>query len=236
MLQFEQIWCKISYKSKFLLLEIFCNLFYTTGMRNLFLLLLISLLTLSIGTPSNAIEFPWKKQEQKVEIDPTSEQARVLYAQNDIDGALKLLQSKGEMTRSAEDWLLIGNIMQDKDRLNEAVYMFKKSIEVDPKYYKAHYNLGYIYLTQDKPNMALAEFKQAVKYKDDFAYGYYNMGCAYLQLKQYRNARYNFFRALDAKGDEPAIYYNLAYTFKMLNNEKQAKIYYDLYNKIMERQ
>ncbi len=205
-------------------------------MKKLFLLLLTLVLSLSIVTPSNAIDLPWKKQEEKVETDPTSEQAKVLYAQNNIDGALKLLQSKGEMTRTAEDWLLIGNILQDKDRLNEAVYMFKKAIEVDPKYYKAHYNLGYIYLTQDKPNMALAEFKQAVKYKDDFAYGYYNMGCAYLQLKQYRNARYNFFRALDAKGDEPAIYYNLAYTFKMLNNEKQAKVYYDLYNKIMERQ
>lgn len=84
--------------------------------------------------------------------------------------------------------------------------------------------------------MALAEFKQSVKYKDNFAYGYYNMGCAYLKLKQYRNARYNFFKAMDIKNDEPMIYYNLAYTFKMLNNEKQAKTYLDLYNKLMERQ
>lgn len=205
-------------------------------MRRLILLLLVAMFAISTGIPTEAMDLPWKKTEETVERDATSEQARVLYAQNDIDGALKLLKSKGEMTRSAEDWLLIGNILQDKDRLDEAVYMFKKAIEVDPKYYKAHYNLGYIYLTQEKPNMALSEFKQAVKYKDNFAYGYYNIGCAYLQLKQYRNARYNFFKALDAKGDEPMIYYNLAYTFKMLNNEKQAKTYYDLYNKLMERQ
>ena len=153
-----------------------------------------------------------------------------------VHGAQKILLGKTEESRSAEDCLLLGNILQDKDRIDEALYMFKKSIEVDPKYYKAHYNLGYIYLSQDKPNMALAEFKQAVKYKDNFAYGYYNMGCAYLALKQYRNARYNFYKALDIKGDEPSIYYNLAYTYKMLNNEKQAKTYYDLYNKLIERQ
>lgn len=170
------------------------------------------------------------------EADASSQEARILYAQNEIDSALKVLKSKGEAYRTAEDWLLIGNILQDKDKLDEATYMFKKAAEKDPKYYKAHYNLGYIYLTQDKPNMALEEFKKSVKYKKDFAYGYYNMGCAYLKLKQYRNARYNFFRAMDLKSDEPMIYYNLAYTFKKLNNEKQAKNYLDIYNKLMERQ
>ena len=199
----------------------------------LFLLVIIGISAVS----ASALELPWQKsREEVVELDETSQQARVLYAQNEIDSALKLLKSRGEETRTAEDWLLIGNILQDKEKIDEAIYMYKKAIEVNPKYYKAHYNLGCIYLMQEKPNMALTEFKQAVKYKDDFAYGYYNMGCAYLKLKEYRNARYNFFRALDMKGTDPAIYYNLAYTFKKLNNEKQAKTYLDMYNKLMERQ
>ncbi|MCM1339608.1 MAG: tetratricopeptide repeat protein [Muribaculaceae bacterium] len=175
-------------------------------------------------------------QDEETTMDAASQSAKIMYAQNDIDEALKILKSKGEDTRTAEDWLLIGNILQDKDRIDEAVYMFQKSIEKDPKFYKAHYNLGYIYLIQEKPNMALAEFKKAVKYKPDFAYGYYNMGCAYLKLKQYGSAKYNFFRAMDLKNDEPAIYYNLAYTYKMMGKEKQAKTYLDLYNKLMERQ
>ncbi|MBE7712173.1 MAG: tetratricopeptide repeat protein [Cyanobacteria bacterium SIG26] len=191
------------------------------------LLLFLGMCSFSFGFAAEQIE---------EEIDITSQQAKVLYAQNEIDEALKLLKSKGEEYRTAEDWLIIGNILQDKDRLDEAVYMFKKAIEKEPKYYKAHYNLGYIYLIQDKPNMALDEFKKAVKYKDDFAYGYYNMGCAYLKLKEYRNARYNFFRAVDVKNDEPMFYYNLAYTFKMLNKEKQAQTYLEIYNKLMERQ
>lgn len=200
-----------------------------------FLLTLIILCTAT--TCSTSAAMPWQKvQEEQTIVDATTEQAKIYYAQNEIDQALKLLKSKGEETRTAEDWLIIGNILQDKDKIDEAIYMFKKAIEKDPKYYKAHYNLGYIYLIQDKPNMALEEFKKAVKYKDNFAYGYYNMGCAYLKLKEYRNARYNFFRAMDAKNDEPMIYYNLAYTFKMLNNEKQAKAYLDIYNKLMERQ
>lgn len=199
------------------------------------LILLLTILVMFCSVESFAA-LPWQKvQEQTIQVDATSEQAKVLYAQNEIDEALKLLKSKGEEYRSAEDWLIIGNILQDKDRIDEAVYMFKKSIEKDPKYYKAHYNLGYIYLIQDKPNMALEEFKKAVKYKDNFAYGYYNMGCAYLKLKQYGSAKYNFFRAVDLKNDEPMFYYNLAYTYKQMGKEKQAQTYLDLYNKLMER-
>lgn len=215
-------------------MEILNILVYNLVMKKILTLLIIS--TIFLGTSANAapLNLPWKKEVQQATVDPVSEQAKAFYAQNEIDEALKLLQGKSEESRSAEDWLLIGNILQDKDKIDEAIYMFKRSIEKDPKFYKAHYNLGYIYLIQDKPNMALAEFKQTVKYKDDFAYGYYNMACAYLKLKQYRNARYNFFRAMDLKGNDPNIYYNLAYTFKMLNKEKQSKIYLDIYNKMIE--
>ena len=163
-----------------------------------------------------------------------SQQARAFYAQNDIDEALGILQNIKEEERSVQDWLLIGNIMQDKENIDQAIYMFNKAVQKDPKYYKAHYNLGYIYLTKNQPNMALTEFKLSVKYKPDFSYGYYNMGCAYLKLKKYSQARYNFFRALNLRANEPDIYYNLAYTYKMQGNEKQAKTYLDLYNKMME--
>jgi len=198
-------------------------------MKKLFTTLLLGILLL--GTNVFA-----KQTVEPQESDSSSIEARALYAQNEIDQALNLLQTKGEAYRSAEDWLLIGNILQDKDKLDQAAYMFQKAIEKNPKYYKAYYNLGYIYLIQNKPNMALAQFKKSVKYNPNFAYGYYNIGCAYLKLGQIRNARYNFFRAMDLKGDDPMIYYNLAYCFKKLKNEKQAQNYLDLYNKLVERE
>ena len=191
---------------------------------------------LALSMSGCAYAYPWDKKPEPVQTDSVTEQVKVLYAQNNIDKALEMLQNKPESDRSALDWLLMGNILQDKDKINEAAYMFNQAINKDPKYYQAHYNLGYIYLIQEKPNMALDEFKKAVKYKPDFSYGYYNMGCAYLKLKDWRNARYNFFRAMDIKNSDPNIYYNLAYCFKMLNKEKQAQAYLDIYNKMTERQ
>ena len=198
-------------------------------------LALIIILTITFNANSAFAAWKTKDSKQPVKVDEISEQAKVLYVQNDIDGALKILTSKKEDDRSALDWLILGNIMQDKNKITEAIYMYNHSISTDEKFYKAHYNLGYIYLIQDKPNMAISEFKKAVKYNPAFSYGYYNMGCAYLKLKNYKTARYNFFRALDLKANNPDIYYNIAYSYKMLNNEKKAQTYLDLYNKMMEQ-
>ncbi len=200
--------------------------------------ILLALILIGLITPVSSCyglsfkkEKPSQEQEQQ---NPQSQQARVLYAQNDIDDALNLLNSIPEQERSAEDWLLIGNIMQDKQNIEQAIYMFNKSAQKDPKFYKAHYNLGYIYLSKNQPNMALEEFKKAVKYKQDFSYGYYNIGCAYLKLKKYSTARYNFFKSLNLRANEPDVYYNISYTYKMQGNEKQAKVYLDLYNQMTE--
>lgn len=203
--------------------------------KGFFILILIFGLILSTNQQSYSFTFGKKNTAQEqTKPNQFSQQARVFYAQNNIDTALENLNKIPEDERTEEDWLLIGNIMQDKNDIEKALYMFNKSVQKNPKYYKAHYNLGYIYLTKNQPNMALQEFKSAVRYKSDFAYGYYNIGCAYLKLKKYSQARYNFFRALNLKANEPDIYYNLSYTYKMQKNEKQAKVYLDLYNQMME--
>lgn len=176
-----------------------------------------------------------KKTQQEPKIDEISQQAKVMYVQNNIDQAYNILEKKPEDERTAEDWLMMGNIMQDKEEIDKAIYMFSQAVNVNPKYYKAHYNLGYIYLSKNQPNMALDEFKLAVRYKPDFFYGYYNMGCAYLKLGKYSTAKYNFFKALDLKANEPDVYYNIAYSYKMMGKEKQAQQYLDLYNKMIEQ-
>lgn len=208
---------------------------YNFDMKRFLVILFLATVCASYNCADAASLKFWEKPQVVEQIDERSEQARVLYAQNDIDGALVILQNKKESERSAQDWLMIGNIMQDKEKIPEAIYMFNHAINKDPKFYKAYYNLGYIYFIQDKPNMALAEFKKAVKYKPDFSYGYYNIGCAYLKLKNYRSARYNFFKAMDLRANEPNIYYNLAYCYKMLNDNKKAQTYLDLYNQMMEQ-
>ena len=173
-------------------------------------------------------------QADEEDIETVSEQANVFYAGNDIKSALNLLLSIRENKRTVQNWLLIGNIMQDQGKLDEAVFMFNKSVETDEKYYKAYYNLANIYLSQDKPNMAIERYKKAIKLKPEYAYAHYNLACAYIKLGKYSKAKYELLTAIDLKNTVPEFHYNLAYVYKMLKKEKTSKIYLENYNKIME--
>lgn len=164
-----------------------------------------------------------------------NDEIKFLYAENNIKEAFNLLLSIPEEERSAENWLLMGNILQDEGKIDEAIFMYNSAISTDQKDYKAHYNLGNIYMLQNKPNMAIAEYKKSIKYNSEFAYGYYNLGCAYLKIDKPKKAKWEFFKAIDINNQEPDFYYNLAYTYKTLKNDKQAEIYLDLYNKLLEQ-
>ena len=94
----------------------------------------------------------------------SEQEIKALYAENNIKDAFTLLLSIPEDERNGEHWLLMGNILQDEGKVDDAIFMYNNAIATDEKNFKAHYNLGNIYLEQDKPNLAIAEFKKVVKY------------------------------------------------------------------------
>lgn len=163
-----------------------------------------------------------------------SQQAIAYYNDNNIEQAIKILESIPENDKTAQDWLLMGNLLQDKNKNAEAVFMFKRSILVDKNFYKPYYNLANIYLEEGRPLMAIDNYKSAVRLKPDFAYGYYNIGCAYLKLGEYKKAKKYFARAVELKNTEPDFQYNLAFCYKKLNKLKLASRHLEFYNKLLE--
>ena len=160
-------------------------------------------------------------------------QANVLYAENDIKGAFNLFLTIPEEERTAQNWLLLGNILQDQGKVEEAIFMYNKAIEADDKFYKAYYNLGNIYLNDGRPNMAIEEYKKVIKLKPEYAYAHYNLGCAYIKLGKYNKAKFELLTATDYKNNVADFHYNLAYIYKKLGKEKQAKTYLEYYNKLI---
>ncbi len=221
-------------------MDIFFDLFYNPLMRK-FLLILIGIVLLGVNCSEAAsLKLQGKKQPTKViqseKYMNISNQANVFYAENDIKSAFNLFLTIPEEERTAQNWLLLGNILQDQGKSDEAVFMYNKAIEADDTYYKAYYNLGNIFLNEGKPNMAVEEFKKVVKLKPEYAYGHYNLGCAYMKLGKYSKAKYEFLVATDYKNNVADFHYNLAYVYKKLNKEKQAKTYLEYYNKIINNQ
>lgn len=166
------------------------------------------------------------------ELTDLNKQAIALYTDNNLDESLKVFSKIPEDKRTAEIWLLMGNILMDKGKNDEAVFMYSRAIIVEPTYYKAYYNLGNIYLSEDKFNMAIEQYKRAIKYNTNNPYLYYNLGCAYLKIGDLKKAKYSYIKAVELKNIVPEFHYNLAYVLKKLNKEKQAKMYLNNYNKL----
>lgn len=211
------------YSESQIFVEKFLHLFYNLLMKKLLFILLALFITNSA--------FGQNELFQEV-----TNQANILYAGNEINSALNLFLSIPEEERTAQNWLLIGNILQDQSKTDEAVFMYNKAIQTDDKYYKAYYNLGNIYLKDNKPNMAIEQYKQVIKLKPDYPYAHYNLGCAYIKLGKYSKAKYELLLATDYKNTVPDFHYNLAYVYKKLNKPKEAQRYIEYYNKLMENQ
>lgn len=164
----------------------------------------------------------------------SSEQAVVLYNENNIKGSLDILLGIRESERTPLDWLLIGNIFQDQGKISDTIFAYQRAMALNPKFYKPYYNLGNIYLEEEKPYLAIENYRKANKLNNQFPYAYYNLGCAYLRIGKLQKAKIAFLKAIELKNTEPDFHYNLAYTYKKLNNPKLSKQYLGFYNKLME--
>ena len=162
-----------------------------------------------------------------------SKQAVAFYSDNNYDRTMDMLLQIDEKQRSAQDWLLLGNLMDEKGEKNNAIFMYQKALNVDKKCYRAYYNLANIYLSQEKYNLAIENYKKASSIAEENPYIYYNLGCAYLKLGNAKKAKTAFINAITYKNTVPEFHYNLAYTYKSLGKTKLAETYLKNYNKLI---
>ena len=165
-----------------------------------------------------------------------SKQATAFYSDNNRQKTMDLILQINEKERTAQDWLLLGNVMEDNGEYDNAVFMYNKAIEKDNKFYRAYYNLGNYYVSKGQFDLAIKNYKQAAKIKYDNPYIYYNLGCAYIKAGDYKKARSSLNKALMYKKDMPEIHYNLAYVYQQMGNKKMFYRYMYNYNEMTKQE
>ena len=161
-----------------------------------------------------------------------SKQATAFYSDNNFQQTLDLLLQINENERTAQDWLLLGNLLDEKGEKENAIFMYQKAIFADEKYYKAYYNLANHYLADERYNIAIEIYKLALKYNKENPYVYYNLACAYIKTAELKKARAALVKAVTLKNDIPEIHYNLAFVYKSLGKDNIAQDYLNNYNKL----
>lgn len=161
-----------------------------------------------------------------------SKQATAFYSDNNFNKTMDLILQIDEKERTAQDWLLLGNVLDDKGEIDNANFMYQKAISVDGKFYKSYYNLANNYAEKAQYNMAISNYKKAISLNKENPFLYYNLACVYIKTGDLKKAKTNLNKAILLKNDVPEFHYNLAYVYKQLNKSKLAQTYLDNYNKL----
>ncbi len=161
-----------------------------------------------------------------------SQQATAFYSDNNFQKTLELILQINEHDRTAQDWLILGNLLDEKGEKENAAFMYQKAIFADKKYYKAYYNLANHYLANEKYAFAIENYKLALKYKKENPYIHYNLACAYIKTAELIKAKSELIKAVTLNNNIPEVHYNLAYVYKSLGKEQIAQDYLNNYNKL----
>ena len=81
----------------------------------------------------------------------------------------------------------IGSIYEEKNNYEMAEKYFKKSLEINPKYFRALFNMGVVKRDTGDLDKALEYYMEATKYNQN-PYIYLNMSAIFIERQDYKGA------------------------------------------------
>jgi Tfp pilus assembly protein PilF len=111
----------------------------------------------------------------------------------------------------------------NENKLLEAKDLFQDILQIEPKHFKAHTNVGAILLKLGKLVDAEASFKKAIEINPEFEIAYYNLGITLEKLLRLDEAKESFKKAIEIKLDYVEAYTNLGTTLIKLGSLDEAE-------------
>lgn len=109
-------------------------------------------------------------------------------------------------------------------KLDEAIELFSKSINLQPEDYYSWFNRGIAKNMQGLNEEALLDFEQTVKLAPDYKKGYLNRGTAKKRLTDYEGAISDYSYAIKLDSNYADAYYNRGLIYEMLSKKDSACI------------
>jgi tetratricopeptide (TPR) repeat protein len=122
-----------------------------------------------------------------------------------------------------DDALARGWKLQQAGNLDEAEFIYREILRLDPSEPRAWYVLGMLHQTRKQPVEAERCFRQALRYRPDEAEGYYQLGSALLQQGKQDEAAANYVRCLELRPNYAEALANLGYIRGEQNKYEEAE-------------
>jgi len=130
------------------------------------------------------------------------------------------------MKLSVDQIFLQANTAHHEGKLEEAVEIFKKVIDLKPDYTEAHKDLGLILYKLKRFAEAVLYYKKAIDLKPDDPNMYNQMGNSLFNLGEFELAEIMYNKALELNPDIATAYINLFKINQKFNKLNDAIIYY----------
>ena len=146
------------------------------------------------------------------------------YKENKFDIAEKLaLQMIKKFPEQQLTWKILSMIFLQTDRVDKAINANEKAVELNPKDFEAHNNLGMNFQQIGKYDDAIACYEQAIKLNPNIPLVYYNLGNSFKEIDKLIQAESNYKQALSLKPDYVEVYLNLGNLHRELDKLDEAE-------------
>ncbi len=146
--------------------------------------------------------------------------------QRQLDKAKKIFaQMLSTLGESPQIHILFGGSFRETEFLNDAAHEFKRALELDPRYPRAHYYLGLTYLSQEGAQRipeAIEEFQAELRRNPDEYLANYLLGLVYLHERRLEDAVPCFEKAARLDPEKPDAPLYLGQAYSLLGRHEKA--------------
>lgn len=133
------------------------------------------------------------------------------------------------LERNPKSWLAhnnLGIVLDERERLEEAIVHFSEAIRIKPDYADAHINMGLSFVEQGKLREAMHSYSEALRIKPDHPIALNSTGAAMAKQGKLKEAISHYSKALSIKPDYAEAHYNMGIALDKLGRLEEAVDYY----------
>jgi predicted O-linked N-acetylglucosamine transferase (SPINDLY family) len=117
---------------------------------------------------------------------------------------------------------LLGVIVNQTGRHEEAIDLIGRAVELDGDYAEAHFNLGHAFADSGRFDRAIACYERAIQLRADYVEAHFNLGDALLKAGRLDEAIAALKRAVQLKPDDARTYNNLGIALAGKGRDEEA--------------
>jgi predicted O-linked N-acetylglucosamine transferase (SPINDLY family) len=134
----------------------------------------------------------------------------------------RLLPASIAAMLSAEQYFSIACTLHEVGRLEEALELYKKTIDLRPDFASAYSNLGGLLRQLKQPQEAKIALSQAIKLQSDLIEAHLNLGCLYHETEALEAAEFHYRKVLEVDPNFAELHFNLALIYRSRGQTTEA--------------